>query len=69
MNKKEKEMNSINKTARIAGLLYFIYVIASIIADLFGHFVFADASATINHIMVLAGTQNRTGMGRSKPAT
>ena len=44
-------MNSIKKTARIAGLLYFIYVIASIIADLFGHFVFADASATVNHIM------------------
>ena len=44
-------MNSINKTARIAGLLYFIYVILSIIADLFGHFVFADASATVNHIM------------------
>ena len=44
-------MNSINKTARMAGLLYLIYVIASIIADLFGHFVFADASATVNHIM------------------
>jgi hypothetical protein len=44
-------MNSISKTARIAGLFYFIYVIASIIADLFGHFVFADASATVDHIM------------------
>jgi len=44
-------MNTINKTARIAGLLYFIYIIASIIADLFGHFVFVDASATVNHIM------------------
>jgi hypothetical protein len=44
-------MNSIKKTARIAGLLYFIYVIASIIADLFGHFVFADASATVNNII------------------
>jgi hypothetical protein len=44
-------MNTIKKTARIAGLLYFIYVIASVIADLFGHFVFADASATVNHIM------------------
>ena len=44
-------MNSINKTARMAGLFYFIYIIASIIADLFGHFVFADASATVNHIM------------------
>ena len=44
-------MNSINKTARMAGLFYFIYILASIIADLFGHFVFADASATVNHIM------------------
>jgi hypothetical protein len=44
-------MNSINKTARIAGLLYFIYIIASIIADLFGHFVFVDAPATVNQII------------------
>lgn len=44
-------MNTIKKTARMAGLLYFIYIIMSIIADLFGHFVFADASATINNIM------------------
>jgi hypothetical protein len=44
-------MNSINKTARIAGLLYFIFIMLSIIADLFGHFVFADASATVNNIM------------------
>jgi hypothetical protein len=35
----------------MAGLFYFIYVIASIIADLFGHFVFADASTTVNHIV------------------
>jgi hypothetical protein len=44
-------MNFINKTARMAGLFYFIFVLTSIIADLLGHFVFADASATINHIM------------------
>ena len=44
-------MNSISKTARMAGLFYLIYIIASVVADLFGHFVFADASATINHIM------------------
>jgi hypothetical protein len=44
-------MNSINKTARMAGLLYFVYIIASIIADLFGHFVFSDAPATINNII------------------
>lgn len=35
----------------MAGLLYFIYIIASVIADLFGHFVFGDASATVTHIM------------------
>ncbi len=44
-------MNSINKTARIAGFLYFMYIVTSIIADLFGHFVFVDAPATVNHIM------------------
>ncbi len=43
-------MNSINKTARMAGLFYLIFIIASVVADLFGHFVFADASATVNHI-------------------
>jgi hypothetical protein len=49
--KKEIKMNSINKTARMAGLFYLIYILASIIADLFGNFVFADTSATVNHIM------------------
>jgi hypothetical protein len=44
-------MNSITKTARLAGSLYFAYIIASIIADSFGHFVFVDASATVNHII------------------
>jgi hypothetical protein len=44
-------MTSINKTARMAGLFYLIYILASIIADLFGNFVFADASVTVNHIM------------------
>jgi hypothetical protein len=44
-------MNSINKTARMAGLFYFIYILASIVADLFGNFVFANVSTTINHIL------------------
>jgi hypothetical protein len=44
-------MSSINRTARIAGLFYLVYVIASIVADLFGHFVFVDASATVSYIM------------------
>ena len=44
-------MNSINRTARIAGLLYFMYIVTSIVADLFGHFVFADAPATVNNMI------------------
>ena len=44
-------MNSINKTARIAGLLYFMYIVTSFIANIFGHFVFVDAPVTVNHIM------------------
>jgi hypothetical protein len=44
-------MNSIKKTARIAGFFYFAYIIASIIADLFGRFVFADTSETVNQII------------------
>ena len=44
-------MNSINKTARIAGFLYFMYIVTSFIANWFGHFVFVDAPVTVNHIM------------------
>jgi len=44
-------MNSIKKTARIAGFLYFTYFVTSIIANLFGRFVFVDAPATVNNIM------------------
>jgi hypothetical protein len=44
-------MNTINKTARMAGFLYFMYFVTSIIANMFGHFVFADAIVTANHIM------------------
>jgi hypothetical protein len=54
-------MNSVNKTARIAGLFYFLYVLASIIADLFGQFVFADAQVTVNHILA-QGWQFRFGV-------
>ncbi len=43
-------MNTVKKTARIAGFLYFMYIVTSIIADLFGQFVFADALATVNNI-------------------
>jgi hypothetical protein len=44
-------MNSIKKTARLAGFLYFMYIATSIIANLFGRFVFVDAPVTVNHIM------------------
>jgi hypothetical protein len=44
-------MNSINKIARAAGLLYLLYVITSFIANLFGKFVFVEAPVTVNHIM------------------
>lgn len=44
-------MNSIKKTARIAGFFYLVYIVVSVIADLFGHFVLADASTTVNTII------------------
>jgi hypothetical protein len=44
-------MNSINKTARMAGFLYFLFIATSIIAEQFGRFVFVDALETVNHIM------------------
>ena len=47
-------MNSINKIARTAGLLYLLYVITSVIANLFGKFVFVEAPVTVNHIMTHA---------------
>ena len=39
------------KTARLAGFLYFMYFVTSIIANYFGHFVFVDAPATLNNII------------------
>src|SRR3972149_5159565 len=51
---KEKEMNSINKTARMAGFLYFIYMVFHIFADVIGRsklFVYGDAAATSQNIM------------------
>ena len=53
-------MNSIKKTARIAGFFYFMYFVTSIIANWFGNFVFVDAPATVNHIMAHA-SQFRIG--------
>jgi hypothetical protein len=44
-------MNSINKTARIAGFLYFMFIVTSFIANWFGRFVSVDAPVTVNHIL------------------
>jgi hypothetical protein len=53
-------MNSINKTARIAGFLYLLYVVTSVIANRFGRFVFVDAQVTVDHMMTRA-SQFRIG--------
>jgi hypothetical protein len=47
-------MNSTTKIARTAGLLYLLYVITSIIANLFGKFVFVEAPVTVDYIMTHA---------------
>jgi len=47
-------MNSINKTARIAGFLYLSYIVTTIFADVFCRsklLVFGDAAATASNIM------------------
>ena len=47
-------MNSINKTARMAGFLYLIYMIVEIPADVFGRsplIVFGDAAATASNLV------------------
>lgn len=51
-------MNSINKTARMAGLFYLLYIITTIGADVFGRsklIVFGDAAATAANITASAG--------------
>ena len=57
-------MNSINKTARMAGLLYLLYIITTIVADVFGRsrlIVLGDAAATAANIMA-APTPFRLGL-------
>ena len=44
-------MNTNKMIARIAGLLYFLYILTSVIADQFGHFVFVEAPLTVDHII------------------
>lgn len=50
-------MNSINKTARIAGFLYLIYIVTTIFADVLGRsrlIVLGDAATTAGNIMASA---------------
>lgn len=57
-------MNSVNKTARIAGLLYLIYMVVHILADVIGRsrlIVFGDAATTARNIAASAG-QFRIGI-------
>jgi len=49
--KRREKMNTVNKTARIAGFLYFMYIVTSFIANMFGRFVSVDAPVTVNHIL------------------
>jgi hypothetical protein len=53
-------MNSVTRIARTAGVLYLLYVITSVIANLFGKFVFVEAPVTIHHLLTHA-TQFRIG--------
>jgi len=56
-------MNTNKKTARVAGFLYFIYIIIHVFADVIGRstlIVFGDAAATAQNIMA-SGWQFRIG--------
>ena len=51
-------MNSINKTARMAGLFYLIFILLSILVDVLGRskmIVFGDAAATARNITASEG--------------
>jgi len=39
------------KIAKLAGFFYIMFIATSVIADQFGHFVFADAPGTVNQII------------------
>jgi hypothetical protein len=54
-------MNTNKMTARIAGLLYLLYILTSVIADQFGRFAFAEAPVTADHILIHA-PQFRAGI-------
>ena len=44
-------MNTNKKTARIAGFFYLMFIVTSILADLFASIGFGDAAAIVNKIM------------------
>src|SRR4030066_1681561 len=58
-------MNSINKTARMAGFLYLIYMVTHIISDVWrGSFiVLGGAAATASNIMAHEGLFTITAVG------
>ncbi|MFW6263535.1 MAG: DUF4386 domain-containing protein [Thermotogota bacterium] len=60
----EKEKNTIQKTARIAGLLYIIYIIIHVFADIIGRssiIVYGDATTTAQNI-ITSGWQFQIGV-------
>jgi len=44
-------MDNNKKIARIAGLFYFMFILTSVIANMFGKFVFEEARVTVNQIL------------------
>jgi hypothetical protein len=58
-------MNSINKTARMAGFLYLVYMVTHIISDVWrGSFIVTgDAAATVSNIMAHEGLFTVTVVG------
>jgi hypothetical protein len=65
VQKKEKEMNTNKKTARIAGLIYFLYFVTHIISDVCrdGLIVAGDAAATASNILAREGLFTITAVG------
>ncbi|MFZ1267120.1 MAG: DUF4386 domain-containing protein [Anaerolineae bacterium] len=62
--RRRQEMNSVNKSARIAGFLYLIYMVVHILADVIGRsrlIVLGDAATTARNIAASAG-QFRIGI-------
>jgi len=58
-------MNTVNKTARMAGLFYLIYIVTHVISDVTrGRFILpGDAAATAGKIMAQAGLFTTTAVG------